>query len=192
MRCDFALKALINDYHHLHISAPIRDAKPGHYIVIDDSYPCYIMGQTSGLELIANPTLSHYLRDKKDITISALQGQSEPPPQPSKTYLLLGENEALNTIIFYLKNYRKTFTGLVILQSDSFPFIPCPSRLLTPMLPSDVIAALPLLEDWGIVSRLASSTESPGVYQGTMEALADYWLASRSHDIETISFKSLA
>ena len=89
--------------------------------------------------------------------------------------------------------YRKAFKGLVLLQNDSlFPFAPCPSRLLTPMLPPHVIAALPLLEDWGIVSRLASPIDVPGVYQGPIEELSSYWLSQHSAPVEEIRFKTLS
>jgi dihydroorotate dehydrogenase electron transfer subunit len=37
---------------------------------------------------------------------------------------------------------------------------------------------MPLLEEWGIASRLASTTDLPGCFEGTVTDLADVWLRS--------------
>jgi dihydroorotate dehydrogenase electron transfer subunit len=37
---------------------------------------------------------------------------------------------------------------------------------------------MPLLEEWGIASRLASTADLPGCFDGTVTALADAWLSS--------------
>jgi dihydroorotate dehydrogenase electron transfer subunit len=47
-----------------------------------------------------------------------------------------------------------------------------------PGIPAAVIACMPLLEEWGIASRLASSLDLPGCIEGPVTALADTWLAS--------------
>ena len=39
---------------------------------------------------------------------------------------------------------------------------------------------MPLLEEWGIASRLASATDAPGCFEGSVTALAEAWLASLS------------
>ncbi|MGK0673837.1 MAG: hypothetical protein ABWU16_04150 [Halothiobacillaceae bacterium] len=51
------------------------------------------------------------------------------------------------------------------------PFRPRPSRFLIAGMPAGVIAAIPLLEDWGIPSRLASVDGLPGAFEGGADAL---------------------
>lgn len=66
---------------------------------------------------------------------------------------------------------------LVLLASEvPFPFKARPSAILVPGLPDEVIAAMPLLDDWGIPSRLASLQGYPGCYQGYITELARLWL----------------
>ena len=40
---------------------------------------------------------------------------------------------------------------------------------------------MPLLEEWGVASRLASTLDLPGCFEGSVIALADTWLSSLSH-----------
>ena len=47
-----------------------------------------------------------------------------------------------------------------------------------PGLPADVIACMPLLEDWGVPSRLATLAGFPGCYDGYVTDLAAEWLGS--------------
>jgi dihydroorotate dehydrogenase electron transfer subunit len=69
--------------------------------------------------------------------------------------------------------------SLVLLGSDtSFPFRPRPSVIIVPGIPTGVIACMPLLEEWGIASRLASTADLPGCFEGTVTALAHAWLSS--------------
>jgi dihydroorotate dehydrogenase electron transfer subunit len=77
---------------------------------------------------------------------------------------------------------------LVLLGSDtSFPFRPCPSVIIVPGIPTGVIACMPLLEEWGIASRLASTADLPGCFEGTVTALADAWLSSLNRiDLEEV------
>ena len=68
---------------------------------------------------------------------------------------------------------------LVLLGSDiPFPFRPRPSVIVVPGIPTGVIACMPLLEEWGIASRLASTADLPGCFDGTVTALGDAWLSS--------------
>ena len=68
---------------------------------------------------------------------------------------------------------------LVLLGSNiPFPFRPRPSVIVVPGIPTGVIACMPLLEEWGIASRLASTADLPGCFEGTVTALADVWLSS--------------
>jgi dihydroorotate dehydrogenase electron transfer subunit len=75
---------------------------------------------------------------------------------------------------------------LVLLESAvPFFFRPRPSRLLVPAMPAGVIATLPLLEDWGIPCRLASTLEVPGCYEGSALELASAWLEALAPEART-------
>ncbi len=180
MRFSFSLQPLVNKFNHVCIEAPLLKqlAMPGHFITIDNTFPCYVMGQSSGIEIIACPELSGYLEHKETIALSELQGKVLNPPQAKTFTLVTAHNNALSAAIFYVKKFRSQFNGLVLIgATQAFPFAPCPSRMLIPDLPADVIGALPLLEDWGVPSRLACLIDMPGVFHDNVEALAQAWLA---------------
>lgn len=68
---------------------------------------------------------------------------------------------------------------LVLMGSEiPFPFRARPSTILVPGIPAGAIAAMPLLEDWSIPSRLASFADFPGCYHGYVTSLAAEWLKS--------------
>jgi len=66
---------------------------------------------------------------------------------------------------------------LVLLGSEvPFPFAARPSQHLVAGLPPHTIAAMPLLDDWGVPSRLASLQGYPGCFEGFVTDLARHWL----------------
>jgi len=68
---------------------------------------------------------------------------------------------------------------LVLMGSEiPFPFRTRPSTLIVPGIPAGAIAAMPLLEEWGVPSRLASRAEFPGCFPGFVTQLAEAWLGS--------------
>lgn len=95
--------------------------------------------------------------------------------------LLIGGGVGLPPMIFlaetvYQNNKIRPF---VILGSEvPFPFQPRPSETLVTGIPGDVIACMPLLEDWGVPNRLASLQGFPGCFQGYVTDLARHWLDS--------------
>jgi dihydroorotate dehydrogenase electron transfer subunit len=140
------------------------------------------MGQQQGLEIIAPKELAQHIKASQTLKISAIQGTPLSPPDNHKFYLMMVQDLGLSACIFYLKKYRAHFKGFILIGAKSdFPFLPCPSRQLISGLPADVIAALPLLEDWHIPHRLASLKEQPGVYHGTITQLAKLW---HSHHLQ--------
>jgi len=68
---------------------------------------------------------------------------------------------------------------LLLMGSEvPFPFVSRPSKLIVPGIPPGNIACMPLLEELGVPSRLASCAEFPGCFAGFVTELADAWLAS--------------
>jgi len=93
--------------------------------------------------------------------------------------LLIGGGVGIPPMIFLADAMRGdgTFKPLAILGSEvPFPFQPRPSQFMLPGLPADLIAAMPLLDDWGIPSRLASLQGYPGCFDGYVTDLARRWL----------------
>jgi len=95
---------------------------------------------------------------------------------------LIGEGAGIGPTLFLAEQLRgKAGTPLVLLSSDTpFPFRPRPSVIVVPGIPIGVIACMPLLEEWGIASRLASTADLPGCFEGSVTDLADAWLSSLS------------
>ena len=98
--------------------------------------------------------------------------------------LLIGGGVGMPPMIFLaeeLKNHGvKPF---VILGSEvPFPFTPRPSQHMLEGLPAGVIACMPLLDDWGIPSRLASQQEFAGCHRGYVTDLARSWLQTLAND----------
>ena len=82
-----------------------------------------------------------------------------------------------------LRDSREKCQPLVLMGSEiPFPFRARPSTIIVPGIPAGAIACMPLLEDWGVPSRLASFADYPGCFHGYVTSLASTWLASLSRD----------
>ena len=96
-------------------------------------------------------------------------------------FLLLGGGVGIPPIIFLSEYLHKGYQlePVVLMGSEvPFPFSARPSQILLPGIPDGVIAAMPLLEDWGIASRLSSLQGFPGCYEGYVSELARTWIES--------------
>jgi len=101
-----------------------------------------------------------------------------PDPERPRT-LLLGGGVGIPPMVFLADRLRKDarWKPVVFMGSEvPFPFNARPSRFILPGMPEGVIAAMPLLEDWGVPSRLASLQDYPGCYEGYITGLARLWL----------------
>lgn len=107
----------------------------------------------------------------------------KPDPQRPRV-LLLGGGVGIPPMVFLAEHLRAADAGwqpLVLMGSEvPFPFAARPSQILVPGLPDGVIAAMPLLDDWNIPSRLASLQDFPGCHRGYITGLARAWLQSLS------------
>lgn len=95
--------------------------------------------------------------------------------------LLIGGGVGMPPMIFVAESLKdkEQYKPFVILGSEvPFPFKPQPSQILVPGMAGDVIAAMPLLDDWGIPSRLASLQGFAGCHEGYVTDLARAWLES--------------
>ena len=118
-------------------------------------------------------------------TISVLGPIGQPFAPTRKRPLLIGGGVGMPPMIFLAETIKgdNSLQPFVILGSEvPFPFDAQPSQIMVPGLAEGVIAAMPLLDDWGIASRLASLQGYPGCHEGYVTDLARDWLNSLDAD----------
>ncbi len=108
----------------------------------------------------------------------------EPHPQRPRT-LLIGGGVGIPPMVFLaealLARSDARWQPLVLMGSEiPFPFRARPSTILLPGMPEGAIACMPLMDEWGIPSRLASLAGYPGCYAGYVTDLAAEWLQTLS------------
>jgi dihydroorotate dehydrogenase electron transfer subunit len=97
--------------------------------------------------------------------------------------LLIGGGVGIPPMVFLAETLKAdaAFSPLVLMGSEvPFPFRARPSATLIAGMPAGTIACMPLLEEWGVPSRLASRADFPGCYSGFVTELAHEWLESLS------------
>lgn len=172
-------------------------AQPGSFVhlTVDDDIPMRrplsIMrvdaaaGWIEILYKIVGPGLAALAKRRVDDRLSVLgpigQGFSLHPQR--RRPLLIGGGVGIPPMVFLAEalstDTRATWQPLVLMGSEiPFPFTTRPSTILVPGMPEGVIGAMPLLDGWGIASRLASRSGFPGCFDGFVTELADRWLAS--------------
>lgn len=97
--------------------------------------------------------------------------------------LLIGGGVGIPPMVFLAERLAAAAGGgwqpLALFGSElPFPFAARPSTLLVPGLPDGIIACMPLLDELGIPSRLATLAGFAGCFDGLVTALADAWLAT--------------
>lgn len=101
-------------------------------------------------------------------------------PDPDRPRaLLLGGGVGIPPMVFFAEQLKITGNSqpLVLMGSEvPFPFSERPSQIMVPGVPVGVIASMPLLDDWGVPSRLASLQGYAGCYEGYITDLARCWL----------------
>jgi len=105
-----------------------------------------------------------------------------PHPQRSRT-LLVGGGVGIPPMVFLSEALRERsdveWKPLVLMGSEvPFPFRTRPSTILVPGIPDGTIACMPMLDEWGVPSRLASLAGYPGCFEGYVTELAATWLGS--------------
>src|SRR5262249_41096479 len=116
-------------------------------------------------------------------------------PHPERPRaLLIGGGVGIPPMVFLAEQLRArqdpegnlgdaTWKPLVLMGSEiPFPFRARPSRTVVAGMPDGCIACMPLLEEWGIASRLASRADFPGCFDGFVTELAQAWLQSLTAD----------
>lgn len=162
--------------------APDRALPPGQLVEITTerghlTRPAY--ERRGGTVTLLEPGgLPEVLRDAErdaPVRLSYPPGTGFEMPREAGTAVLLGVDAGLGAIL----NLAHRLPGpplLVIVGGHAgVPASPRPSRFLTPKLPPEAIAALPQLEEAGIVSRVALEEWRPGCFdEGPLELLRRY------------------
>ena len=110
-------------------------------------------------------------------------GRGFEPHRQRPRVLALGGGVGIPPMIFLAERLHEQAAAgwkpLVLMGSEiPFPFQPRPSRIVVPGVAPEVIAAMPLLDEWGVASRLASQSGFPGCHDGFVTDLARGWLAA--------------
>ena len=140
--------------------------------VVDDAIEVLYKIVGEGLHLLAEK------RPGDRLSVLGPIGQPFTPKAERPNALLIGGGVGIPPMVFLADVLRgDPWKPLAILGSEiPFPFELRQSRFETPWLDDKVNSAMPLLEDWGVPSRLTSLSEFEGCYRGFVTDLADRWL----------------
>ncbi len=134
---------------------------------------------------IVGPGLAALSKQPIGATLSVMGpiGKGFTPSTSRPRTLLIGGGVGIPPMIFLAESLKSgrdaDWQPLVLMGSEiPFPFRARPSTILVPGMPDGVIACMPLLEDWGVPSRLASLAGFPGCFEGYVTDLGDAWLSS--------------
>jgi dihydroorotate dehydrogenase electron transfer subunit len=134
---------------------------------------------------IVGPGLEALSKQPVGATISVMgpigQGFVVSPSRPRT--LLVGGGVGIPPMVFLADSLRSRsdarWQPLAVMGSEiPFPFRARPSTILVPGMPAGAIACMPLLDDWGVPSRLATLAGFPGCFDGYVTDLAAAWLTS--------------
>lgn len=103
--------------------------------------------------------------------------------EPGQPVLVTAGVTQLGAFIFAARALRKLCNAkhslFVLYSENTFPFQPVPSKFVVSAVPSHVIAGMPMLEDWGLPTRLVSDAFVPGAFDGSVDELLSYYLEQK-------------
>ena len=134
---------------------------------------------------IAGDGLLMLSQKESDDTVSVLGPIGVPfRPDPARpNALLIGGGVGIPPMVFLADELRKdpSWNPLAILGSEiPFPFEAREAQIPVSGMDASASKAMPLLEEWGIPSRLTSLQNYNGCFDGYVTDLADQWLSSLS------------
>jgi dihydroorotate dehydrogenase electron transfer subunit len=175
-----AAKALPGSFVHLSCDAALPMRRPMSIMrasAQDGWIECLYKVVGEGSRLLAE-------RHKGDV-LSCLGPIGKPfvlhPERPRP--LLLGGGVGIPPMVFIADamraDKRAKWQPLILMGSEvPFPFKSRPSTIMIEGMPMGVIGCMPLMEDWGFPSRLASKQGYAGCFDGFITELARAWLKS--------------
>jgi dihydroorotate dehydrogenase electron transfer subunit len=175
-----AARALPGSFAHLTVDDDIPMRRPLSIMRADPRE-----GWIDILYKIVGPGLAALSRRRVGDQLSVLgpigRGFELNPERPRP--LLIGGGVGIPPMVFLAEalasDRRAEWKPLVLMGSEiPFPFQTRPSTILVPGIPDGVIASMPLLDGWGVPSRLASRSGFPGCFDGFVTELAAAWLSA--------------
>ncbi|HET7174782.1 MAG TPA: dihydroorotate dehydrogenase electron transfer subunit [Gammaproteobacteria bacterium] len=182
-----AAKALPGSFVHLSCDAALPMRRPMSLMRVspqDGWIECLYKAVGDGSRLLASRQRGEVLSCLGPIGKPFVLHPGSPRP------LLLGGGVGIPPMVFIADalraDKRAKWQPLVLMGSEvPFPFKTHPSTILVPGMPEGVIGCMPLMEDWGFPSRLASLQGYAGCFDGYITDLARAWL-------KTLDKKALA
>ena len=134
---------------------------------------------------VVGPGLAALSQQPIGATISTMGpiGRGFVPSARRPRTLLVGGGVGIPPMVFLAESLKARrdapWQPLVLMGSEiPFPFRARPSTIVVPGIPAGTIACMPLLDDWGVPSRLATLAGYAGCYDGYVTDLAAAWLGS--------------
>ena len=134
---------------------------------------------------VVGPGLAALSQQPMGATLSTMGpiGRGFVPSAARPRTLLVGGGVGIPPMVFLAESLKSrgdaAWRPLVLMGSEiPFPFRTRPSTIVVPGMPDGTIACMPLLDDWGVPSRLATLAGYPGCYDGYVTDLAAAWLGS--------------
>ncbi len=122
------------------------------------------------------------LQPGESLSVLGPIGQGFTPHPARPRVLALGGGVGIPPMVFLAERLVEagaSWKPLVLMGSElPFPFRTRPSTILMPGMPDEAIGCMPLLDEWGVPSRLASLSGFAGCFEGYVTDLARRWLAS--------------
>jgi len=173
-----AAKALPGSFIHLSCDAALPMRRPMSLMRVspqDGWVECLYKAVGEGSKLLASRQRGEVLSCLGPIGKPFVLHPERPRP------LLLGGGVGIPPMVFIADalraDKRVKWQPLVLMGSEvPFPFKTRPSTILVPGMPEGVIGCMPLMEDWGFPSRLASLQGYAGCFEGYITDLARAWL----------------
>lgn len=171
-----ASRARPGSFVHLSCDAMLPMRRPLSIMrVVDDSIEILYKTEGHGLRLLAEKRRGDCLSVLGPIGQPFVIDASRP------NCLLLGGGVGIPPMVFLADVLRALpdYRPLALLGSEiPFPFAPEPSSHTADWAPPGTDYAMPLLQSWGVPSRLSSFADFPGCYRGYVTQLARLWLQS--------------
>ena len=114
-------------------------------------------------------------------------------PENNQPLMILAEADFIANAFALAKTreHHKSAATIVFMETDTFPFMPKPARFWAAEMPDEAIGASTLLEDWGIMNRMASNNLIAGCYHGSLLELFKEW-KSKTANLEAWQLAVLA
>jgi len=188
-----AVRATAGSFAHVSVDPSIPMRRPLSIMRVDRA-----AGWIELLYKIHGHGLAHLAARRAGETVNLLGpiGQGFQPRRAYPRALLIGGGVGIPPMVFLAETLRdrasEGFKPFAILGSElPFPFRARPSTIMVPGMPDGVIACMPLLDDWGVPSRLTTKSGFPGCHDGYVTDLARLWLqqldATTRNEVEIFS-----